>query len=144
MDITPSIELTFDKMNDDCPRPCTPYVWIVLMDNRSECAVYCDNHTSEEAPRKLQEFLNDTGVSFQSTVYEATDCTTHDIYGEDAVDAITMALLKYFESETCIAENTFFDAPFDVNFSIKTVWNGKTENFTLHPDGELSASRRET
>lgn len=143
MSINPSIELTFDKMNDAGPRPCTPYVWIVLKDDRSECAVGCDIYTPEEAPRKLKEFLNDAGISPQSTAYEATDCITLDIYGEDAVDAITMALLKYFESDTCIAENTFYDAPFDVDFSIKTAWNGKTDSFTLHPDGEISFAKKQ-
>lgn len=143
MNINPSIDLAFDKMNDAGPRPCTPYVWIVLKDDRSECAVCCDIYTSEEASRKLQEFLNDAGMPQQSTVYEATDCITHDIYGEDAVDAITMAFLKYFESETCIAENTFYEAPFDVDFSIKIAWNGKTYSFTLHPNGEISFAKKQ-
>lgn len=138
MSTKPRIELTIDEMEGMKPASCLPYVWVVLMPDRSGCAVECDIYTSEEAPGKLQEFLSDVGNPDMRTVYEAVDCKLHDIEGDDAVDAISMALLKYFESDDCVVGNTFYEALFDVDFVIKTAWNGESDSFILHPDGELS------
>lgn len=134
----PYIELTVDRMNESGPAACVPYLWIVRMADRSGCALDCDNYTSEEAPRRLHEFLDELGIAPTATVYEAIDCKLHDIVGEDAVDAIFMAILRYFESDDCKAENTFYDAPCDVGFIVRTAWDGQVIRFTLHPDSRIS------
>lgn len=138
MNPNPSIELTIDEMNGTNPVACAPYVWIILMDDCSGCAVDCDFYTPEDAPAKLREFLDDAGFSLTRSVYEAVGCKLEGIEGDDAADAITMALLRYFENDDCRVENTFYDASFDVDFTIKTAWNGETDRFTLHPDSKIS------
>lgn len=138
MNTNPLIELTIDEMDESKPTPGNPYVWIVEIANRSGCAIDCDYYTEEEAPEKLREFFDEIGATIYRTTYEAIGHKFHDIDGDDAVDAICMGLSRYFEGDDCIVENTYYDAPFDVDFAITTAWDGKTMRFTLHPDGEIS------
>ena len=134
----PSIELTFDEITGTQPAICSPCVWLALMGDRRGCAVDCDFYSTEEAPAKFREFLNDAGFSLTRTVYQAVDYNFEGIYGDDAVDAIIMALIRYFETEDCIAENTFYGAPFDVDFTLKFIGDSEYRHFTLHPDGTIS------
>lgn len=138
MNTNPSIELTFDEITSQEPKESSPYVWVVRMADRSGCAIDCDYYTPEEAPTKFREFLDDAGFSLTRSVYEAVDCKLHDIYGDDAVDAIFMAILRLFENDNCRVGNTFYDAPFDVDFTIKTDCDNEIKRFTLHPDSHIT------
>lgn len=138
MNANPSIELTFEEITGSKPKESSPYVWVVRMADRSGCALDCDYYTPEESPARFKEFLEDAGFSLTRSVYEAVDCKFHGIEGDDAVDAIFMAILRLFENDDCIVENTFYDAPFDVDFTIRTSWDNVTKRFTLHPDSHIT------
>lgn len=138
MNDKPLIELTIDEMDESRPAVSSPCVWLVAMADRPGCAIDADYYTVEEMPGKLREFFGEIGASIFRTTYEAVDCRLHNIAGGDAVDAICMALSRYFEDEDAVVENTYYEADKDVDFAITTAWDGKTIRFTLHPDSQLS------
>ncbi|MDE6368706.1 MAG: hypothetical protein K2K94_05660, partial [Muribaculaceae bacterium] len=135
----PLIELTIDEADEVKPTPCSPYVWIVRIQNQDGCAVDVDFYTREEAREKLRDFLADIPTTIFRTTFEAIDCKLHDIEGKEAIDAISVAIAKYFESddESTKVDLTDFTIERDVDFALTTAWNGETEYFTLLTDGTL-------
>lgn len=135
----PLIELTIDEADESKPAPCSPYVWIVRIHNQDGCAVDADFYTREEAPDKLRDFLIGIPTTIFRTTFEAIDCKLHDIEGREAIDAISVAIAKYFESddEATKVDLSAFNIERDVDFAITTAWDGKTDYFTLLTEGEL-------
>ena len=135
----PLIELTIDEADESKPTPCSPYVWIVRIQNQDGCAVDVDFYTREEAPEKLRDFLTDIPTTIFRTTFEAIDCRLHNIEGREAIDAISVAIAKYFESDDESTKVDLSDITIerDVDFALTTAWNGETEYFTLLTDGSL-------
>lgn len=135
----PLIELTIDEADESNPTPCNPYVWIVRIQNQDGCAVDADFYTREEAPDKLRDFLSEIPATIFRTTFEAIDCKLHDIEGREAIDAISIAIAKYFESddEATKVDLTDFMIEQDVDFAITTAWDGETDRFTLLADGTI-------
>lgn len=135
----PLIELTIDEADESNPTPCSPYVWIVRIHNQDGCAVDADFYTCEKAPDKLRDFISKIPTTIFRTTFEAIDCKLHDIEGREAIDAISVALAKYFEcdDEATKVDLTDFMIEQDVDFAITTAWDGETDFFTLLADGTL-------
>lgn len=139
METNPSIEVTFEEITGTHPTPCEPYMWVATHADRPGCALDFDYYSHEEAPARFQEFLDDVGFSLTRTVYEAVDHKFCDIDGQDALDALMMGILRYFENDGFSVLNTFYDdAPWDVDITIKLVGNPDPIRFTLHPDSSIS------
>lgn len=135
----PQIELIIDKADESNPTPCSPYVWIVSIQNCKSYAIDTNYYTSEEAPYRLSDFLKKVPIILSRATFEAVDCKLYDIKGKEATKAIYVAIAKYFERED---ENTKTDlSQFkirrEVDFTITTVWDGKTTYFTLLSDNSL-------
>ena len=141
--MNPLIEITIDELDEYAPTPCSPYVWIVRIENRDGCAVDADFYTAEEAPERVMEFLADTPNTIFRYTFEAIDCRLHDIEGEEAVDAILLAISRYFEEgDAPHVDASQFNIRRDIDFRITTAWDGKTDRFTLLADGEIEHSVR--
>ena len=134
----PLIELTIDESDESTPTPCSPYVWIVTIENRDGCAVDADFYTPEEAPGKLADFLSDMPVTIFRYTFEAIDCKLHSIGGDEAIDAILLAFSRYFEDDNTPGPMTpELKIKRDIDFAVTTAWDGKTDRFTLLSDGTL-------
>lgn len=153
----PHIQLTIDVMDESHPTPCSPCVWVVLIDGRDGCATSVDYYPSADIPARLQEFLAEIDRALAADpaspcqeanlheitaptnreIYEATACTLHGIGGVDAVDAISMALSRYFETDDAPADNSYYHFPRPVDLSLTTAWNNRTDHLTLLPDSTL-------
>lgn len=134
----PLIELTIDEANESKPTPCSPYVWIVRIQNQDGCAVDADFYTREEAKDKLREFLSEIPSILFRTTFEAIECRLHDIEGDEALDAILLAFSRYFEEDDAPhIDASQFKINHDIDFAITTAWNGETDHFTLLSSGEI-------
>lgn len=139
METIPSIEVTFDEITGTQPTPSEPYMWMATHADRAGCALDFDYYSHDEAPAKFRDFLDDVGFSLTRTVYQAVDHKFCDIDGQDAIDALMMGILRYFETDGFSVMNTFYvDAPWDVDITIKLVGNPDPIRFTLHPDSSIS------
>lgn len=126
----PTIELTIDINESDRPAPCTPYVWVILIEGVDGCAVDVDFYTADEAPRRLKEFesaMASYGLALD--VYEATACKLSGIDGAEAEDAIALAINRYFYTPGL--DDSDYALPRDVDFRLTTAWDGHTDCFTL-------------
>ena len=132
----PTIKLTVDGLQGKVPTPCSPYIWIALNHDQSECiGVDASFYSEEEAPEKLKELRDKVGPMLLSTLFEATSCELNGIEGEEAEDAIINAFFKYFEKDKW--EKCPFDIKREVDFELTTAWDGETQCFTLRLDSEI-------
>lgn len=133
----PLIEIVVDEMNESKPTFCSPYIWIVTIQNTEGCAVDVDFYAPEQVREKLRDFFASVPSILFRTTFEAIECRLHDIEGEEAIDAITLAIAKYFEDEDNKVDSSGFDIKRDVDFALTTAWDNETDRFTLRTDGEL-------
>lgn len=134
----PLIELTIDELDKDNPTFCSPYVWIVRIENCDGCAVDVGFYRPEEAVERVKDFLTDTPVTIFRYTFEAIAGKLHEIAGSEAENAILLAPSRYFEEgDAPYVDASQFGIKRDINFSITTAWNGETDCFTLCADGEL-------
>lgn len=84
------------------------------------------------------DFLSDTPNTIFRYTFEAIDCKLHDIDGDEAVDAIVLAISRYFEEgDAPHVETAQFSVRRDIDFKLTTAWDNKTESFTLLSNGEI-------
>lgn len=134
----PLIELTIDEMDELNPTFCSPYVWIVRIQNQHGCAIDVDFYTPEEAPARQNDFLGDIPSIIFRTSFEAVECKLHGIEGDEAIDAILLAFSRYFEEgDAPHPDVSEFNISRDVDFKITTAWDRETDCFTLLANGEL-------
>lgn len=139
----PMITLVLDKLDEAKPTECSPYIWAVKLSDGS--AVDVNNYTPKEAPEKLRAFLSQIPAERISLALEAVYCFYSEVdFGEpqEAIDAIGIALPKYFEAESSeeqIDAMRLEELGIDRNmdFRITTRWNGDTNYFTLLSNGEF-------
>lgn len=148
--INPLIELIIDKADESKLTPCSPCVWIVKDQFIDGCAVDADFCTTEEIPEKFAGFMD--GMSSEDCIiYEAVKCSMHDIEGQEALNAILLAFLRYdavlLGSKKVLEENdappvdpSLFNLHRDVDIAITTAWDDETYHYTLLPDGKLELS----
>ena len=126
----PSIALTIDVNESGRPAPCSPYVWVIMIEGVDGCAVDVDYYPAEEARRMLREFEVDVAAhGLAQELYEATACCVRGLDRDEVPDAICLALNLYFDTPGF--DRVAFTLRHDIDFALTTAWNGHTDRFTL-------------
>lgn len=139
----PEIKLTFDEV-ELCKSPkqlrhTAPYVWIVMLAGRDGCCVEADYYSRDEAPAKLKELLDEMSeIDNIKWLFQATDCRLSGIEGDEAVDAISAAISRYFETGNAVDRTSDIEIRRDVDFVVRTAFSDGVSRFTLHKDHSLS------
>lgn len=139
----PEIELTFDEveLGKSSKQLChtTPYIWIVMLAGRDGCCVDADYYSRDEAPAKLKELLDEMSeIDNVKWLFQATGCRLTGIAGDEAVDAISAAMSRYFETGDAVDGTSDIEIRRDVDFVVRTVFSDDVSRFTLHKDHSLS------
>lgn len=139
----PEIELTFDEveLGKSSKQLChtTPYTWIVILAGRDGCCVEADYYSRDEAPAKLKELLDEMSeIDNVKWLFQATGCRLTGIDGDEAVDAISVAMSRYFETGDAVDGTSDIEIRRDVDFVVRTAFSDDVSRFTLHIDRSIS------
>lgn len=139
----PEIQLTFDEVNlGSTPKNLchtAPYIWIVILAGRDGCCVEADYYSRDEAPAKLKELLDEMSeIDNVKWLFQATGCRLTGIAGDEAVDAISAAMSRYFETGDAVDGTSDIEIRRDVDFVVRTAFSDDVSRFTLHKDHSLS------
>lgn len=139
----PEIQLTFDEVNlGSTPKNLchtAPYVWIVMLAGHDGCCVDAAYHSRDEAPAKLKELLDEMSeIDNVKWLFQATGCRLTGIAGDEAVDAISAAMSRYFETGNAVDGTSDIEIRRDVDFVVRTAFSDDVSRFTLHKDHSLS------
>lgn len=139
----PVIQLTFDEVDlGKSPKNLchtTPYVWIVILAGHDGCCVDAAYHSRNEAPSKFNDLLAEMSqIDNIKWVFQATDCQLTDICGDEAVDAISAAMSRYFETGNAVDGTSGITIPRAVDFIVRAAFSDSISRFTLHTDKSIS------
>lgn len=139
----PKIELKFDEVNlgkspiELCHT--APYVWLVMLSGHDGCCVDAAYHSRGEAPLKFNDLLAEMSqIDNIKWVFQATGCRLTDIAGDEAVDAISAAMSRYFETGNAVDGTSDIEIRRDVDFIVSAAFSDSVCRFTLHKDRSLS------
>lgn len=139
----PEIQLTFDEveLGKSSKQLChtAPYVWIVMLAGHDGCCVDAAYHSRDEAPAKLKELLDEMSeIDNVKWLFQATGCRLTGIAGDEAVDAISAAMSRYFETGNAVDGTSDIEIRRDVDFIVRAAFSDSVCRFTLHKDRSLS------
>lgn len=139
----PEIQLTFDEVDlGSTPKNLchtAPYVWIVMLAGHDGCCVDAAYHSRGEAPLKFNDLLAEMSqIDNIKWVFQATGCRLTRIEGDEAVDAISAAMSRYFETGNAVDGTSDIEIRRDVDFIVRAAFSDSVCRFTLHKDHTLS------
>ncbi len=140
----PRIKLDLARITGSEPAPCTPYVWMILLVDKAQeregISEKVGYFSEEEAREKFRDWMAGQEEKYIDQAYQAVGCQMREVGETEAIDAISVALARYFLDGD--DRMTRFKVRRAIDFEITMPWpRQRTIYFTLNPDKTIDVSR---